>query len=320
MLKYKSFMKPTIEEFIKYRSASQHRNDVTHGYNLKAFESHCLKEYPNATELNQEMVDSWCTQRKTEKNQSYSTRIEVIVNLLKYTNERNITNLVIPEKPKVKRTKYIPHTFTANELNNFFYACDNIECKNNSKFEQYRKIAIPVFFRLLYSTGMRTTEARLLKKENIDIKNKIINIEKSKGYDQHYVPIHDSLIDILIKYDKKAEEIYPNRKYFFSNIRNGYHNRNWVWQNFREAWFKYNTSYARAYDLRHHYAITNINKFVNEDINFTAKLYYLSKSMGHKTIETTKYYYSLTPRIADIFKTQINSEFENLIPEVMENE
>lgn len=320
MLKYNSFMKSEIEKFIKYRIASQHWNEVTHGQNLKTFQNYCMKNFPKETSLTQEMVDSWCCQRKTEQNKSYRTRIEVVINFLKYTNDRNFTNLKIPEKPKVKGTTYKPHTFTEIELKNFFYACDNIEIKNESNVERYRKIAIPVFYRLLYSTGMRTTEARLLKRQDVDLQNKIIDIAQSKGYDQHYVPIHESLLELLIKYDEQVNEIYPNRKYFFTNSKNSFHKRDWVWKNFREMWYKYNENYARAYDFRHNYAIVNINSWLGQGIEFSSKLYYLSKSMGHKEIESTKYYYSLTPRIADIFKNQVNKEFENMIPEVKEYE
>ena len=54
----------------------------------------------------------------------------------------------------------------------------------------------------------------------------------------------------------------------------------------------------------------------NKGIDFNDKLYYLSKSMGHSSIESTKYYYSLIPRMSDIFKTQINTTFDSLVPEV----
>lgn len=320
MIKYNSFMKPMIENFIKYRSASQHWNEVTHGQNLKTFENYCLKKFPTATSLTQEMVDSWCIQRETEQNNSYRVRIEVIVNLLKYTNQRNLTNLKIPEKPKSQKKTYIPHAFTETELKNFFYACDTVKMRNNTKAEESRILEIPIFYRLLYSTGMRTTEARLLKRKNVDITNKIINIEETKGYDQHYVPIHESLIEMLIDYDKKIDLIYPNRDYFFSNSLNSFHSREWVWKNFKEMWTTYNKSYAVAYDLRHHYAITNINKWINEGFDFNQKLYYLGKSMGHRTIESTKYYYAITPRISDIFKNQVNTNFETVIPEVNEDE
>jgi len=38
--------------------------------------------------------------------------------------------------------------------------------------------------------------------------------------------------------------------------------------------------------------------------------------MGHATIESTKYYYSLVPAISNIIEKQIGSNFNELIPEV----
>ena len=46
-----------------------------------------------------------------------------------------------------------------------------------------KKITCPVFFRLLYSSGIRTTEARYLKREDVDLEHGVLNIRKSKGYD-----------------------------------------------------------------------------------------------------------------------------------------
>lgn len=90
----------------------------------------------------------------------------------------------------------------------------------------------------------------------------------------------------------------------------------WVQKNFRALWDKYNSTYATAYELRHHYATENINRWVNEGFGFNAKLFYLSKSMGHSTVESTKYYYSLVPGIADSLEEKTGMDFENIVPEV----
>ena len=68
--------------------------------------------------------------------------------------------------------------------------------------------------------------------------------------------------------------------------------------------------------LRHHYATENINRWVNEGFGFNAKLFYLSKSMGHSVLESTKYYYSLVPGMADILEEKTGMDFESIIPEV----
>ena len=87
-------------------------------------------------------------------------------------------------------------------------------------------------------------------------------------------------------------------------------------KNFRELWNKNNNSHATAYELRHHYAIENINCWTDEGFGFDAKLLSLSKSMGHSTLESTKYYYTLVPRIADILEEKTGMDFESILPEV----
>jgi site-specific recombinase XerD len=69
-----------------------------------------------------------------------------------------------------------------------------------------KEIVCPAFFRLLYSSGIRTTEARLLEREDIDLSHGVINVRHSKGYDQHYIALHESMTSILLQYDAAAEK------------------------------------------------------------------------------------------------------------------
>ena len=64
------------------------------------------------------------------------------------------------------------------------------------------------------------------------------------------------------------------------------------------------------------YAIENINRWTDEGFGFDAKLLYLSKSMGHSTLESTRYYYSLVPGMAEILEEKTGGDFENIVPEV----
>ena len=42
----------------------------------------------------------------------------------------------------------------------------------------------------------------------------------------------------------------------------------------------------------------------------------MSKSMGHTTLESTKYYYSIVPGLSEIIKEQTENSSEWMIPEV----
>jgi integrase len=230
--------------------------------------------------------------------------------------ERGETAVLDPKIPRKESREYIPHAFTEEELGNFFAACDSIPGTPSIEEQLSRRITVPVFFRLLYSSGIRTTEARLLKAEDVDLEHGVLNIRYSKGHHQHFIVLHDTMLDLMRQYDSVISKRYPNREYFFpARTKNGgAHTRSWVQVNFKRMWTQYNGSYAVPYELRHNYAIENINSWTNEGFNFNAKLLYLSKSMGHSVIESTKYYYSLVPGLAEIIDSMTDEA--EVIPEV----
>lgn len=47
---------------------------------------------------------------------------------------------------------------------------------------------------------------------------------------------------------------------------------------------------------RHHYAVENMNQWIGEGFEFFSKLLYLSKCTGHASLESTHYYFNLSPR------------------------
>lgn len=316
MSKFTSNFTPLLQSYLSYQKASGHWNETSYEPNLVLFDRFCKKQYPEALLLSQEMVDEWCRKRDTETNNSCRSRIYVVVSFIRYLIKRGKTDIVEPELPRKERSTYIPHSFTDAELESFFRACDNLPSVSLTPEQRSRKITVPVFFRLLYSSGLRTNEARMLRVEDVNLTHGIMNIRYSKGHAQHYVVLHDSMLSLLKTYDEAIRKQYPHRTYFFPARGNTIHTRTWVQKNFRALWNKYNISHATAYELRHHYAIENVNRWTNEGFEFHAKLLYLSKSMGHTALESTKYYYSLVPGMAKILEEKTATDFDSIVPEV----
>lgn len=315
MSKFKSFLAPLIKSYITYQMTSGKWNIDNFELNILAFDRHCLKHYPHHEALVQEMVDSWCKQRETEINNSCLTRTRVVVGFIEYLRKRGLTDVVKPTLPRQESCTYIPHAFTPDELRNFFRACDELpNCA--SRILQARKITVPVIFRLLYSSGIRTNEARMLRVCDVDLTNGILSICNSKGEAQHFVALHDTMLELMVRYDTAIKNLFPKRTYFFPSPRRSYYTRVWLQNNFRELWDKYNTTHATAYELRHHYATENINQWVDEGFDFHSKLHRLSKSMGHSTLESTKYYYSLVPTMSEILEAKTGQDFDDILPEV----
>lgn len=312
MRKFTSFLTPDIDAFISFKKAADRWND-TYDVQLSLFEKYCTRQYPGALALSQEMVDDWCRKRDTESNNSCRARVNPVVSFIQYLRKRGLSNVTQPSLPQKELMTYIPHAFTEIELKNFFKACDEIP-DSASQAKILRRHIIPVFFRLLYSSGIRTKEARLLRTEDVDLTHGILNIRYSKGHNQHFVVLHDTMLVLMRKYNAAIENFCADRVFFFPDRHRSFHDERWVNENFRLMWHKYNSGHAIAYELRHNYAIENINNWIDEGFGFDAKLLYLSKSMGHSSTENTKYYYALIPGLADIIESK--SSDNTIIPEV----
>jgi len=314
MREFTSFLAPFMQAFVSYKKASGRWNETSYGVIIRLFDKYCKERYPISTELSQEMVDSWCARHSTETKNSCRSRIYPIVSFIRFLRKRGLTGVTEPAIPQVEPRAYIPHSFTKVELANFFAACDAIPAAPTTKGRLTRRITVPVFFRLLYSSGIRTNEARMLKREDVDLDSGVLNIRYSKGHTQHYVALHDSMLSLMRQYDGAISRLYPSREYFFPAKNGSFHKAAWVRDNFNAMWRQCNSGHAVPYELRHNYAVENINCWTDAGFDFNARLLYLSKSMGHSVVESTKYYYSLVPGLAEILAAQTDEGA--VIPEV----
>ena len=317
MREYESCFADKIQDFIRYRKASGRWNEASYGPNLRVFDRFCRKNYGGEPCITQKMVDEWCAQRESETNNSCRSRIYVVYSFVKYLSERGLTDTNPPRLPRREKSTYIPHGFTADEIRRFFEGCDTLPDTPRTDNVLIRRITLPVFFRLLYSSGIRTTEARLLQTGDADLENGVLNIHYSKGHDQHYIALHDSMSDLMRRYDSAIQKWYPERKWFFPAPGDKPHPHTWVEKNFRRIWTGVSDDRSvTAYAFRHHYAAANINRWICGGFAFDDKLLYLSKSMGHTTLESTRYYYSIVPGLSDILLEKTEQGFNELVPEV----
>ncbi len=317
MREYESCFAPLIRKFVAYRLASGRWNEASYGPNLRLFDRYCKVNYPDASELNQEMVDIWCAKRESETNNSCRSRIYVVHSFVLYLSERGLSSVQPPEIPRKERSIFIPYAFTEKEIRLFFKACDSLPAIPRTANVLIRRITVPVFFRLLYSSGIRTTEARLLRTADVDMEHGVLNIRYSKGHDQHSIVLHDSMAALMRRYDTAIKKWFPNRACFFPAPGDRPHPHTWVEKNFRRVWGTVSADRrATAYAFRHHYAASNINQWIGEGFSFGDRLTYLSKSMGHTTLESTRYYYSIVPGLSQVLLEKTEAGFNELVPEV----
>lgn len=319
MIEYHSHFNNLFQSFIRFRDASGVWSE-SYGRNLKYFDRYCIEKHPNAINLTQQIIDGWAEKRTTETIASRDKRIYVVLDLVKYCNSRNLTDVLVPQVSKWEGRTYVPHAFTMEELALFFQRCDTLDAFTDSRMvTRIRNLTVPVFYRLLFSSGVRTTEARMLRRRDVCLENGVLNIVNTKGKNQHFVVLHDSMLELMRKYDCIMEGYNPEREYFFSRNRNGYYSTCWVDYNFRQIWYSFSKESAAPYDLRHNYATQNINSWRGFSC-IESNMQYLSRSMGHCDLDSTYYYYSLVPQFSEMLKEASEDSFNEIVPKVVEYE
>ena len=311
----KTFISDMMDKYIFYLKASNHLSRFTHK-TLIRFNKYCASIDPDVMVLTDDIVNKWCDKRPDEQCKSRNARIRPVRKFLKYTNKHGWTNVLIPENLPAEKSTYKPHAFNKDELSTFFHSTATIkliEWENELRFK-LRKMQVPVYFRLLYSTGMRTNEARMLKCKDVDLTNGVINIAHSKGLDQHKVALHQTMWDLLKQYNDAMERLMPDRNIFFPNKNDDFRGIAWQSNNFRKIWKTLSNEPARAYDLRSLYAVTNINSWDYDGTEWFDKLLFLSHSMGHRRIESTCYYYQLVPLFFKQLEELTGQALNDLLP------
>lgn len=106
--------------------------------------------------LTQQMIDDWCAKSEGETNVSRSIRVFSILSFLRYVViEKKWVDLKVPKTPPHAYETAIPHSFTNEELDNLFKACNEIPWSYKLD-EMLSNIELPVMLRLNNSRNATT--------------------------------------------------------------------------------------------------------------------------------------------------------------------
>jgi len=300
-----------VESYVRYRKVTgQKPLDSSH----KVYQLLRHAGLRSQGMLTPELLAWWWAKRATEQPQSHIARVLGVVPMLRYAAGRwDMPQIpALPARGRV--AQHAPHLFTRGELTSFFRACDTMHKPGRGRESLLAELEVPVMFRLMYANGLRPNECRLLPRECVDLRTGVIRIEQTKGYIQHRVAAKPDMLALLRRYDTAAEGILPGRKAFFPDAEGKPHRNDWLCRQFSYAWYEGNTARATAYDLRHNYVIANIYSWREQGIGYglTDRLLALSKSLGHASIASTLYYFSLVPAFEGEMADELESALERL--------
>ncbi|MCL1919281.1 MAG: site-specific integrase [Peptococcaceae bacterium] len=304
-------------EFLDYKRSNSYVYKQGEYY-LKKYVAFSKSRTPDENILTKESIEEFLGKYANTPGSLYNV-VSVIREFGRYLVGRGYPDAyLIPAKKVGLPTPVQPYLFTSLEIASFFEECDKV--KEDPHFRG-RHLVLPTMYRLLYCCGLRCKEVRTLRCENVHLDKGHLDILQSKGPKSRRIFVAEELAEYLKDYDQKIKAFFPNRQTFFPNRQDRPYSADRLIKNFHRFWFNAfpekegcETS-IRPYDLRHHFAYSNMNRWLSEGRDINVMLPYLMKYMGHSDVESTLYYFHLVPDVHGVI-VEKSLPFESLIPEV----
>lgn len=319
MIECCSLLGPYIQRFLSYREALFHKNSA-YEPNLKNLDSFCAKYFPHSEALTKEMVLTWMEGFPGTPKGGKTTRGVVVRKFAIFMNGLGGSAYVLPEKMYGQDKAFVPYIFTDTELSQLFAEIDLMQPSNA---HPYKHEVLPVMFRLIYTCGLRPVEARMLKTENVYLGSGEVLITGTKRNKDRIVVMSEDMRTLCTDYNERRTRFPLQSEFFFPGADGEAFSSATVQREFQRCWRNANPAIpqenlpsVRVYDLRHRFATTAVQRWLDAGADLNAKLPFLRAYMGHDSFSQTAYYIHLLP--ANL--TQSNavdwSVFDTLIPEV----
>ncbi|MDY6933517.1 MAG: site-specific tyrosine recombinase XerD [Spirochaetota bacterium] len=269
-----------FKRFLQIEKGLSQNSIYSYTYDIKKFDDFLSKKNKDILSATREDVKQFLIFEKNKKNNSSRTLARSLVAIRQFydfisatTGDiENPTNKI--ENPQVE--KKLPDFLTVKEIEKLF---------NSISTDNYYELRDKALFELLYSCGLRISEAVELLFANIDFEHKFIRA-KGKGNKERLVPMGDRAVNILKKYIEKSRPIIlgdRTSEYLFVSKKGSMLNRKSVWRLLKGYVTKANIKKnITPHTLRH--------SFATHLIENGADLRSVQELLGHMDISTTQIY------------------------------
>ena len=286
---FKSIFKSELNYFIKYKRSLglKYENEVYRLKNIdKIFWKLQLKEKKITKETFYKLVE-----RKNKINENYARHYGVVKDFCIFLIANNYDDIYYEEKKFRVINNYHPTIFNNEEILLLFNTMDYYKNEKIGKeYELYYSCCI--FFRLLYSCGLRLSEGINITINDINFNENSIAIINSKRNVSRLIIFSNSMKICLKKY---IDLFNISDSYLFPEIVNKKFNTDFLRKYYKQILTIANLNIdAHIHDLRHNYCNNALNQMLEKGYDENVVIVYLYKYMGHVSINETQYYLHLT--------------------------
>lgn len=179
-----------------------------------------------------------------------------------------------------------------------------------------------MIFRMIYCCGLRSSEARKLYRDDVDLGTGKILIRASKSWQERIVYTSWDLLQNLRDYEEAIDKVIPDRTAFFPNRKGLFFSSSVIDDWFHEFWdplpeaSKVTGNSPRVHDWRHTYFTDRLNLWIKEGLDVNSLGMYLSEYAGHSHYAADDYYQHLTASFYPEMEKRMSVVNRNILPEV----
>lgn len=316
MTEFASPFQTFIQEVIYQKRSLGYKYDSS-ARMLYKFDQFCLTYGCTEPVLSKELVHAWSQKRPNEAQATLQNRVNVVRQLAMYMTHLGACAYVVPKNTIPKGPRYIPHIFSNDELAAFFKHADACHVLS---IVPHRHWIMPLLFRMLYSCGLRISEALNLKVRDVDLHAGVLMIMDGKFNKDRLVPLSKELLHRCHAYVKQVHLFSDENSYFFPSPNGQAVTKGNIYKNFRKFLWKARISHGgwgkgpRVHDFRHTFAVHCLRRWVLEGKDLTAYLPVLKTYLGHHSFSDSSQYLRLTAEIYPDITAKVECAFGYVIP------
>lgn len=241
---------------------------------------------------------AWASQPANAHPAWWTARLVLVRGFAKYLQTLDPRHQVPPlELLPHRRTRSTPYIYDGSEIAALLAATDVLT--GPVRVATYRTL-----IGLLAVTGLRTGEAIALDKSDVDLRDGVLTVHKSKFGKTRQVPLHPTTTQALVDYARLRDRLAPSRQtssFFVSTV-----GKRLIYNNVHETFLRlvYVAGIAdrrprrpRIHDLRHTFAVQTVLGWHRAGLDVERQLPLLSTYLGHISPATTYWYLSAVPEL-----------------------
>ena len=208
--KFASHRANLIQEYIKYRRSLGCKYAIISDF-ITMDKFFITMNKINDVGITRDECDEWCKKRSFEKIGTQCGRVNKMINFSKFLSQLGYKSYK-PFPVKFVKT-FKPYIFSHEEINEIFIAADKLTC---DKKHSCRNM-LYIYFRLLYSTGIRRNEGISLTIADVNLIKGTILIRNPKNGKDRILPLSESMLAAMQKYSDKYNTAALLNEPFFRN-------------------------------------------------------------------------------------------------------